>query len=176
MSGVSDCARRNRLTVANERTDVELRLTLIIPGTAHCSGRVFPCRCEGYRFAGCLRDGVRGRPLAQGSRLAFSMSVPSRDDSCTVPCRALSPLVRSLSSRVVLGGYTQKLNIARNRRPEDACPWLLAWIEEDLTSFHLHRIGFEVHTGGRSFGLAGGKVKSPVVLRTFDNVTHDEAT
>ncbi len=37
-------------------------------------------------------------------------------------------------------------------------------------------MGFEVYTSGRPFGLAGSKVKSPVVLRTFDDVTHDEAT
>ena len=53
---------------------------------------------------------------------------------------------------------------------------LSVWLEENLTHFHLHRIGFEVHTGRRPFGLAGRKVKSPVELRTFDDVIHDEAT
>ena len=52
---------------------------------------------------------------------------------------------------------------------------VITQIDENLACFHLHGMGFQVNAGGRTLGLAGGEVKPSVVLRTFDDVVHNEA-
>ena len=50
-----------------------------------------------------------------------------------------------------------------------------AEVDEDLSGFHLDRIGLEIHTRGCSLCGAGTIVETTIVLWTFDDVVHYEA-